>query len=121
MAREIVIRIQIPEGVITPDVDYQDGKGSAPPDGGHLYPPAPAYGAPAAPQTVPSAPPAPAPAVAQAAQIFPGAIVSQTPECNEHGPMRYYPAGRNDKTGKDFSASYRCPVPRCETRPVWGV
>ncbi len=112
MAREIVIRITLPEGVSTPDIDYRGGID----DGGHLYP------APGAPQTVPAtSAPGGVSVTEQAAQIFPGAVVSATPECAEHGAMRYYPAGRNDKTGKDFSASYRCPVPRCTTRPVWGV
>lgn len=109
------------------DVDYLDN-GAGPADGGHLYPDPRVAPAPLpAPTTQAAAPSygatgAAAPnAVAQAAQIFPGAVMSQTPECNEHGPMRYYPAGTNAKTGKDFTASYRCPVPKCATRPVWGV
>ena len=106
MAREIVIRIEIPDGVATPLVDYNDVPVAVTGTGQPVY-------------SDTRAPDSPAD---QAAQIFPAAeVMSNKPECAEHGAMRYYPAGHNDKTGKDFSASYRCPVPRCNTRPVWGV
>lgn len=122
MAGEIVIRIAVPDG-INVDVDYVTAEGAqlgpvveAPNPANHGANAQPVAPAQTAPGQAVYAQPVPAPAQPVRPQES-----GQVPACPQHGPMRYYAAGHNPKSGKDFSASYRCPVPQCPTRPVWGV
>jgi hypothetical protein len=82
MTREIIIRIQIPDGLQTPDVGYEDGQPylvDAP------LPPLPTYDRDEIARPV--APPA-------------------IPECPQHGPMTFY---ATKKDGTPFPR-YSCPA-----------
>ena len=95
MTREIVIRIQIPDGVATPDIDYGD---DLPPEPPHLMaPPPPAYD----PDAV----------------VRP--VASPAPGCPIHGAMTRHPAGISKKTNKPFNARWSCDVTGCDTKPIW--
>jgi hypothetical protein len=53
------------------------------------------------------------------ASTRPEHVPNSNPElCADHGLKRkFYPAGKNKNTNKDFSASWRCPAAGC--KPLW--
>ena len=108
----ITLHIDLPEGVI-PDVDYKQGKPASADSVLGIYadevPPEPPYVLTSPPQVYDRLEQVPAPAQNTAVPV---------PFCQQHGDMKRYPAGVN-KAGKPFSASWRCPVAGCKTRPIW--
>lgn len=96
---KITILIDVPEGVSTPDVDYAD-----------------------VPQEPPELVAIASKVFAEEAKYDPDQIVRPVsqgaPGCPQHGAMTRFPAGTN-KAGKPYTASWRCAVAQCPTKPIW--
>lgn len=99
MTREVVIRIQVPEGVKV-DVDY----GTVPEEPAYLaeLPPVAAPG----PSTRPTAAPTPS-------------GETPVPQCPQHGPMTFFATKKDGTPMPRYTCTAKVGDAFCPTKPVW--